>query len=79
MNWFEGKVIAQNGQRYTCLGSKPHTNRNGEIVTLVRWRSLCATCKKPFEAALVDGSSASLSRRCQKHKKPGVPVKRVRK
>ncbi len=79
MMWFEGKIIMQNGQRYTCVGSKPHKGRDGGTVTLVRWKSLCATCSKPFEAAYVDGAAPSLSRRCAKHKKPGVPVKRVRK
>lgn len=78
MIWFEGKRVAQNGQLYTCVGFKPYTKASGEIVTLVRLLSACATCRKSFEAAVPDGSTASFSRRCQKHKKPGVAAKRRR-
>ena len=78
MNWFEGKVIAQSGQRYTCLGSKPYTNRKGEEVAMIQWRGSCATCGGAFVTGFVEGGKSNFSRRCQKHKKPGLPARRVR-
>jgi Zn-dependent alcohol dehydrogenase len=66
------------GQVYECLGTKIVSFKNGDHVVDV-WKSRCAECGNYFEFYKVQEDhknwSQYMSRRCQLHKKKGVPVK----
>ena len=66
------------GQQYIEVGFVNHTRRDGTETTLTRWRGECAECgaffffKVPSEA-----SKFSPNRRCEKHRRPGIKVRKA--
>ena len=64
------------GQRYDCVGSEPYTRRDGRQTTLLVWETRCPVCNQPFELRTpAQSRNFTPSRRCQKHKRPGMRVK----
>lgn len=71
-------VIDQDGQMYVCERIVPHVRRDGVKIELAVWRSKCAECKQPFTFKRSQDPFAPFApaRRCAKHKRPGVKVKK---
>ena len=65
------------GQRYELIGTEPYTRRDGSETTLSLWQSECPVCGKAFEVRTpARARKFEPSRRCEKHKRPGVRVNR---
>lgn len=73
-----GDRYIDRGQLYTVTGLSPYVTRDGRNIDLIVWRSLCAECGDEFEAKtpLV---ARSTSRRCMRHRKPGLSVNKRRR
>jgi hypothetical protein len=70
-----GKQKMFQGQVYLCIDIEPHTCRDGRETRLAVWRSACAECGGPFVFRLpVSHRKFMPSRRCTKHRRPGVRV-----
>lgn len=69
-----GSFVDSKGQRYEMLGLKTHVRKDGVPIYLVRWRSHCAECNKPFEFTFTINEWKYPNRRCQTHKNPGKRV-----
>ena len=68
-------TIIKSGQLYRVVGFRPYVKRDGTQIELVRFVSHCADCGQTFEFGLPQGANAfTPCRRCDEHKKPGVPV-----
>jgi hypothetical protein len=68
-----GTIIVHDGQRYELVRTEPYTRRDGHETTLLVWCSGCAECGAPFEF-LTSLRKDGLNRRCDGHKRPGIPV-----
>lgn len=68
-----GKAIRYRGQRYELIGSEPHRRCDGTLSVILIWRSQCPECGASFTttSGLV---TKHLTRRCPRHRWPGVPV-----
>jgi hypothetical protein len=67
------------GQRYELVRAEAYTRRDGGETTLSVWLSECPVCGEPFEVrTLARARKFEPSRRCEKHKRPGVRVNRPR-
>lgn len=44
-----GRAQVARGQTYHTIGEEPYTRRDGSQTTVMRWRSECMTCGRPFE------------------------------
>lgn len=65
------------GQIYHEVDRHPYVRkRDGAETELVVWQSNCAECGAPFEFSTPAVFPAYVNRRCHKHRKRGVPVKR---
>ena len=65
------------GQRYVKVGEFNRDRADGSVATIIRWQSNCAQCGSSFEITTPAKSSKwQPSRRCQKHKRPGVKVRK---
>lgn len=69
-----GAVRMVRGQRYECVGLRPHRTRDGRITTLAVWETYCAACGAPFEALTPAGGKFEPNRRCAAHRAPGRRV-----
>jgi hypothetical protein len=72
-----GDVFHRRGQRYEVVDVHPHQTRDGRLVPLLRVCSHCADCSEPFEfsaTASMIRRGVPLNRRCELHRRPGVPV-----
>jgi hypothetical protein len=68
-----GKTINYRGQRYVMLEAWLHRNSKGELSVVLKWRSECPECGRPF--TITSGlTTKNLTRRCSKHRKLGKPV-----
>jgi hypothetical protein len=73
-----GTVIALSGQRYELIDQQPYRRQDGHQTIIPTWRSECADCGGLF--TLTTGLSVGdLNRRCPRHHRPGVPVRRSRR
>lgn len=73
-----GDTRVYKGQFYTAVETLERIRRDGSTALVLRWISSCAECGAPFEITTPAASSKfEPSRRCQKHKRPGQPVKRL--
>lgn len=64
------------GQRYAVTGSFQRERRDGTLATILEWTSKCADCGETFRITTPAASAKfEPNRRCQKHKRPGRPVK----
>jgi hypothetical protein len=64
------------GQRYERVDTVTHVKLDGTAVPLAEWRSSCAECGDEFEI-MTTTKRRSLqwpSRRCAKHRRPGIRV-----
>lgn len=67
-------------QEYRFRGFRPFTRRDGTGSYLAVWESNCTTCGAAFTfSASYHGRKFAPNRRCDLHKRPGVPVHRKRK
>lgn len=65
------------GQRYELVGTFPRARKDGGIATINVWQSACVECGSLFEFSTPAASSKfEPNRRCQRHKRPGVRVKK---
>lgn len=65
-------------QVYRCTGAEPYTRVDGSMTELEIWESECARCGQLFTFKCPKGASRfSPNRRCEKHKRPGIKVRRV--
>lgn len=63
-----GEVAHYRGQAYTLMRVEPYTRqRDGVIVELLTWRSVCAACGADFECTT--GPSFRPVRTCEKHRR----------
>jgi hypothetical protein len=65
------------GQAYWPLGTEPCIRRDGKPAILMLWRSRCAQCGQPFEFKRSIKATFVPNRRCDKHKRAGVRVRRL--
>lgn len=73
-----GELIMLDGQRYELIGIEPYERKNGVQSHLLEWESHCADCGQRF--TIKTGRSIKhLNRRCDLHKKSGVPVAKRRR
>jgi hypothetical protein len=65
------------GQRYTCIGHRPHEMSNGRWIELVRLKSTCPDCGATFRvlASKTRILRRNINRRCEDCHQPGVPVR----
>lgn len=70
-----GTIIIYREQRYECIGSEPHTNRDGKVVELFVLATNCPECGEPFTCKVVEREVIQPVRRCAQHRGPR-PVKR---
>jgi len=72
-----GSTFKKDRQRYECVGFHNHVNRLGHESTLLVFQSRCAECGAPFRFMTTEGRAKrrDVSRRCEIHKRPGVPVR----
>jgi hypothetical protein len=76
-----GTEFVRRGQWYQCVGFEPYVRRDGVTITLTVLESRCAKCSGAFitKTSSVLEPTSWLSRRCDKHKRPGVKVRSRRK
>lgn len=68
-----------NGQLYVAIATRPHTCLDGRETILAIWESACADCGAAFTTTTpLHASRFEPSRRCQRHKRPGQPVRSAR-
>jgi hypothetical protein len=75
-----GRVLHRRGQAYEIVDHEWRETRDGRPYVLVRLKSHCADCGEPFRTAATRRQihqCVSLNRRCDRHAKPGVPVRRL--
>lgn len=73
----KGLEWSDQGQRYRCVGIRPHTRADGAKTELADIQSNCATCGQPFVFSVPAGAAkVAVSRRCATHKRPGCRVRR---
>jgi hypothetical protein len=65
------------GQAYWPLGTEPCIRKDGKPAILMRWRSRCASCGVWFEFKRSIKVPFVPNRRCDKHKRAGVRVRRL--
>ena len=72
-----GATFKKDRQRYECVGFHNHVNRSGHESTLIVLQSRCAECGASFRFMTTEGRAKQreVSRRCELHKRPGVPVR----
>jgi hypothetical protein len=72
-----GATFKKERQRYQYVGFHNHVNRLGHESTLIVLQSRCADCGASFRFMTTEGcvKQRALSRRCELHKRPGVPVR----
>jgi hypothetical protein len=61
------------GRLWREIGRQPYTNRKGEHVELIRWRSQCAACSAPIECVTPSAFTTSKAfglKHCDAHKAP---------
>jgi hypothetical protein len=63
-------------QVFHATGERSHELLSGRWITLVEYRSHCATCGAPYEAAATKGAwrKREVARRCDRCRSPGVHV-----
>jgi hypothetical protein len=76
-----GSSVKKDRQRYYYVGFEDYENRFGHCSELIVLRSRCAECGAPFRFMTTPGQikRRALNRRCDVHKKPGVPVQSRRR
>jgi hypothetical protein len=64
------------GQPYWRVGTEPYRRPDGSVTGLAILFSFCADCGYGFTCKAAQTSEAfkALQRRCDEHKRPGVPV-----
>lgn len=68
-----GDMRLYKGQTYVCTGFEDRERRDGTEFTLIRWQSLCATCQKQIDfTAPFHSDKIYPTRRCKKHRQPGI-------
>lgn len=70
------QTFKRRGQLYRCLGSVEYQMLNGAWIDLYRLESTCADCGRPFVclASKKAIKAGHLNRRCDAHRRPGVPA-----
>ena len=71
-----GDIQKYKGQTYKCLAFEPYVRKDGKITTLAIIQSHCLACGVLFNFMAPVGRLHWPSRRCAKHKQPGVAAKR---
>lgn len=63
-------------QTYKEVGTQPYTMQSGRCIDLVVLRTKCPVCNNTFEflSSRARVTKRQLRRRCDEHKRPGVPV-----
>jgi hypothetical protein len=70
-------VFHRRGQRYEIVDVHTHRTRDDRLIPLHRLRSNCAECGRAFEFSVKPSTiqrGQGLNRRCDLHRRPGVPV-----
>lgn len=69
-----GEGLITGGQRYVCVGWRPHIRVDGEPAILILWATRCAECgaSTQFTASVDRGPE---NRRCRQHAAPGRKVR----
>lgn len=68
-----GIVRTHLGQSFAVVDQFDRERRDGTMATILVWQSPCAECGEPFSFTTPAASSKwEPSKRCQKHKRPGV-------
>lgn len=72
------KQFVHKKQVYHIVGLVPHTMDSGREILLRSLRTNCPDCGKEFGMYATESAikTRALRRRCDEHKKPGVPVDR---
>ena len=75
-----GRVFRRRGQAYRIIDREYRETKDGRPYCLVFLRSCCADCGAPFLTAATRKQihgCFDLNRRCERHARPGVKVKRM--
>lgn len=73
-----GTMLMLQDQKYLMVGSRLYDKSDGTRVPLLIWETRCPECDVVFECQ-TRLKEAWPTRRCQKHRKPGLAVKKRRK
>jgi hypothetical protein len=70
------QTFKRRGQLYRCLGTVEHQMQNGAWIDLYRLESTCADCGRPFICLATRRATkrGDLNRRCDEHRRRGVPA-----
>ncbi len=72
-----GTIVSFHDQQYRCVRTEPYYRPDRTRSDLAEWVSECADCGASFRFRTpVRVRSFVPNRRCDKHKRPGVPVGR---
>lgn len=64
------------GQQYVEVERFTRPRRDGSVSEIIVWRTDCPVCGEPFTCTAPAASAKfKPSRRCSKHKRPGVRVR----
>jgi hypothetical protein len=76
-----GQKFSRRGQQYVLADYVPYITKDGRCVLLAVLKSRCADCGAEFAFRTMRGAihSGLLNRRCSRHKRPGYPVKAVKR
>ena len=71
-----GTIFRDRHQLYRCTQVEPYVRQDGQPSALATWLTRCAECGDEFEFK-TSVFGAPRNRRCVKHKRPGVRVRKV--
>jgi hypothetical protein len=74
-------VLFYGYQRFKYVRKSEHVTKDKRIIPMLVLQSYCPDCGKKYEATIMKKGfkkNASLNRRCDNCKKPGVPVPATR-